>query len=65
LPRGLDPKERQAMEGAVEDEKRSVAILVTRGTASSCARSEATSQLRLEQGKLQDLLPVSTKWKKY
>src|SRR5580765_5510619 len=30
LPRVLDPKERQAMESIIEDDKRGVAILVTR-----------------------------------
>jgi hypothetical protein len=56
LPRVLDPKERQAIESRIEDEKRSVAILVTREQQARAREAEATSQLRLEQGKLQDLL---------
>src|SRR5216684_1309539 len=56
LPRVLDPKERQAMESNIEDEKRSVAILVAREQQARTREAEATAQLRSEQGKLQDLL---------
>ena len=56
LPRVVDPKEQQALDGEIRESKQRLTHFGTMEQQARAREAEATAQLHVEQGKLQDLL---------